>query len=115
MNSFSEKLKQLRKDEKLTIVELSKRIGYSKSIISYWENGIKEPTLSAIKTIANYFGVTISELVESDYDIRDSSKLTREEWKLIEDYRGLGRPLKDVLQDLIKTWQSDSIKKTQKI
>lgn len=101
-NSFAEKLRELRKEEKITIVELSKRIGYSKSIISYWENGVKEPTLSALEKLTNYFGITIGELVGDD-DLQNSNKLTREEVKVIDSYRKLSRDGKALVQNTIST------------
>ena len=99
---FPEKLKELRKVEKLTIVELSEKIGYSKSIISYWENGIKEPTLSAIRKLANYFEITVGELIGDD-DFRDANNFTAEETRLINAYRRLSRDGKILIQNTVST------------
>ena len=107
MNNFSDILKQLRKQENLTIVELSEEIGYSKSIISYWEQGKKEPTLSALLRLSQYFRISIDELVDSDY-IGNKDHLTHEEWELVQDFRGLSDDLRNLLQLMIDTWQQDS-------
>lgn len=62
-NYFKENLKTLRQGEKLGQVELSQKTGLSKSSISAWENGISEPTMSALIVLAKYFGVSIDYLV----------------------------------------------------
>lgn len=44
MNYFAYNLKALRKEKKLSQPELAKAINVSKGVISFWENGIYEPT-----------------------------------------------------------------------
>lgn len=61
-NIFGEILKELRTEKKLGQVELAKKLGVSKSIISLWERGESEPTLSKLNLIADFFGVTIDYL-----------------------------------------------------
>lgn len=63
MNYFSCNLKTLRKEKKLSQPELAKAINVSKGMISFWENGIYEPTASNIIKIAEFFGITIDELL----------------------------------------------------
>jgi len=111
MSTFSENLKMLRKQENLTIVELSARIGYSKSIISYWEKDIKEPTLSALMKIAEYFCISIDELTgASDYYSWNPlfSEFTWEERKMIQDYRALSPDFQNLLLGTIKIWQKQN-------
>jgi len=60
--SFGEKLKFLRKKNNIGQLALAKKIGVGKSIISMWENGICEPTLSRFVAVAKYFGVTTDYL-----------------------------------------------------
>ena len=59
---FGERLKELRLEKGIGQVELAKQLNVSKSIISTWENGINEPTLSRIVAIAKFFGVTADYL-----------------------------------------------------
>ena len=114
MSIFSERLKELRKENNLTIVDLAEKIGFSKSIISYWENGKKEPTLSAIESLSYFFGVDSDYLIGLSDRNEYSENYNYEEKKLILDYRGLSRPLKDILQGLIKTWQTATSEATNK-
>lgn len=62
-NKFKENLKFLRQEKNLGQIELAKVLGVSKGIISLWENGLREPTLSNLIAISNYFHVSIDYLV----------------------------------------------------
>ena len=61
-NTFGNRLKELRKEKGLGQISLANKLGVSKSIISLWEIGSCEPTLSKLKEIAKFFGVTIDYL-----------------------------------------------------
>ena len=60
--SFAERLKELRSEKNVGQVELSVKIGVSKGIISMWENGLREPKLSNLISLAEYFGVSLDYL-----------------------------------------------------
>ena len=62
-NIFKENLKQLRLEFGIGQVELAKALGVSKGIISLWENGLREPNLSSLISLAKYFKVSIDYLV----------------------------------------------------
>ena len=63
-NVFKENLKTLRLEKNVGQVELAKSIGVSNGIISLWENGLREPTLSNLIALANFFNISLDELVE---------------------------------------------------
>ena len=60
---FGERLRDLRQEQNIGQVELATKIGVSKGIISLWEQGKREPTLSSLVAIADYFNVTIDYLI----------------------------------------------------
>lgn len=62
-NLFKENLKQLRMEKGIGQVELANALGVSKGVISLWENGQREPTMSSLIVIAKYFNVSIDYLV----------------------------------------------------
>lgn len=62
-NVFCERLKELRIEKAVGQVELAKNINVSKGIISLWENGFREPKLSNLIALAQYFEVSIDYLV----------------------------------------------------
>jgi transcriptional regulator with XRE-family HTH domain len=53
----------LRESAGIGQVKLATDLGVSKGIISLWENNKREPTLSYLVALANYFDVTIDYLV----------------------------------------------------
>ena len=55
-------LKELRKQKNITLSELSRLTGISKSHLNYIENGVKEPTISVLVLIAKALNVKIDEL-----------------------------------------------------
>ena len=65
-NNFKENLKDLRIEKRIGQVELAEKLGVSKGTISLWENGLREPKLSSIVLLANFFEISIDELVGSD-------------------------------------------------
>ena len=63
MNEFKENLKNLRQEKNVGQIELANALGVSKGIISLWENGLREPNMQSLITIAKYFNVSIDYLV----------------------------------------------------
>ena len=62
-NKFKDNLKYLRTEANLGQVELAKKLGVSKGVISLWENGLREPNMTSLIIIAQFFSVTIDYLV----------------------------------------------------
>lgn len=62
-NIFSQNLKYLRESKNCTQEKLAKDLNLSRGIISLWENGLREPTMSSLNLLADYFDVSIDYLV----------------------------------------------------
>ena len=60
---FCEKLQQLRKQKGLTQEELAEILYVSRTAVSKWESGRGYPNIDSLKAIANFFSVTIDELL----------------------------------------------------
>ena len=63
---FNEKLQELRQQKGLTQEELAERLFVSRTAISKWESGRGYPNIDSLKSISNFFGVTVDELLSSD-------------------------------------------------
>lgn len=63
ISAFSERLKDLRIDAGMTSDQLAKKIGVTKSTISFWENGVNEPKASYIDAVAKVFSVSSDYLL----------------------------------------------------
>ena len=62
MGIFAARLRELRKEKGLGQIAFAQKIGVGKSVISLWETGKCEPTLSNLIKIAQFFGITIDYL-----------------------------------------------------
>ncbi|MCP3966912.1 MAG: helix-turn-helix transcriptional regulator [Lentisphaerae bacterium] len=61
---YAKLAKKNRKDRKLTLVDLEQKIGYSKSIISEWERGLKVPKLDQIKLLAESYHIPLNDICD---------------------------------------------------
>lgn len=80
MVDFGNKLKTLRLQNNLTQIQLAKKLGVTKSVISAYENSLRMPSYDILIAIAKTFKVTTDYLLglEHKQDI-DLSGLTNEE------------------------------------
>lgn len=75
--NFAENFKKYRKQMGITQEKIAEELDVSGQSVSRWEIGICYPDLELIPTIANYFGITIDELLSNDVDARE---------KILEDF-----------------------------
>ena len=61
--TFAEKLLQLRKESGMKQPELAEKLGISLRAYQYYESGEREPQLSVLTTIADFYGISLDELV----------------------------------------------------
>ena len=66
--NFGGKIKQLRRSRDLTQEALADALGISAQSISKWECAYGYPDITQLPAIANFFGVTIDELLNNDAD-----------------------------------------------
>ena len=59
---FCERLRELRKERKLGQIALADALDVGKSVVSLWELGKCEPTLSKLVAMAKFFDVSIDYL-----------------------------------------------------
>lgn len=59
----TEKLVELRHARDLTQKELGEQIGVSGAMVSYYESGIKTPSLPTLKLITKALGCTADDLI----------------------------------------------------
>ena len=60
---FNEKLQQLRKQKNLTQEELAQALYVSRTAVSKWESGRGYPSIDSLKSIAQFFGISVDELL----------------------------------------------------
>ncbi len=62
-NNFSQNLINLRKAKNLTQLQLAEKLNYSDKAISKWEVGTTLPDVETISHIADFFGITVNDLI----------------------------------------------------
>lgn len=62
MKNFPTVLRRLRKEAKMTQPELASKLQVSRSAISMYESGCREPNFATLETIADIFNVDMNTL-----------------------------------------------------
>ncbi len=57
------RIKKLRKAKKMTQKDLANRFGVTNITVSRWETGIKKPSIETAIKLADFFGVSLDELL----------------------------------------------------
>ena len=63
---LGENIKYLRKNNGLSIKDLSNKINVPYSTLCCWENGIRTPKLETIMEFVDFFGVSLTDIVSKD-------------------------------------------------
>ena len=113
------RIKELREEHDLTQSEVATAIKTSQRNISRWENGENEPSSSFVIKLADFFMVSTDYLLSRSDDlgvpvVTSPPHLSADEKKLLSDWRGLAPELRQVIKDLIVTWQSSGSSVAQK-
>lgn len=95
-STFSIRLKELRKENKVTQKELANYLNLTSNSICEWENSRSEPSISSLSKISSFFKCSIDYLVgrEDDFGniiiLDDNARsLTSQEQSLLQDFRKL--------------------------
>ncbi len=63
------KIKELRKEKKMTQKELAKLVNKSETGLASWEQGLSEPSVNDIRLLCQIFGVSADFLLGLEDDI----------------------------------------------
>ncbi len=118
--NFGTILKNLMDEHKLTQSGLAVAIGYTQRAISKWVNEQAEPTETAIKKIADYFGVSTDYLLgrtEDDFGSMvtpshssTAPALTAKEQEILRLYNALNPSGKELIEQTLKTLSDTALK-----
>lgn len=77
---LNEKITIIRKMNNLTQESFAEELGVSRQAVSKWENGSSVPDVQMLIRIADFYNMTLDQLVRDDYDLpiscADETKLT---------------------------------------
>lgn len=71
-NIFSKNLKKYMELNGKTQIDLVNDLGFNKSAVSTWCNGTRLPRMDKVETLAKYFGISRSDLIEEKTDVIES-------------------------------------------
>ncbi len=95
MNTFKDRIKQLRIKNNLTLKELGEKLGYSESTMSMYESGKRQPkTAEDYAKIAKYFSVSLDYLLGLSDSPDTISEITVHDMKSIE--KDLNKMMEDM-------------------
>ena len=63
MSTFAENLKKIRKSKKVSQSVVAQQLGYGYTAVANYESGRNEPSIDDLIKIANYFEVSVDDLV----------------------------------------------------
>ncbi|MCM1367764.1 MAG: helix-turn-helix domain-containing protein [Roseburia sp.] len=134
---FAIRLRELREEAGVSMLQLAKAIGVSDAAVCKWENGLAEPKASYLVRLAEYFDCTADYLLGKDgeyyphrakvtvYDgtrrevkppsaampdaatVATDIELSPKEAKLVKSFRELSPEMKDFLQSALKLKSDD--------
>lgn len=110
MNKYAKRLKQLREDNGLTQDELANKLHTSRSRISMYEQGKREPDFEMQESIADYFNVTIDYLFGRDDIMAIIEPLPEKEKyiEIIQAYAKAAPEIQKAVELILKANQPDS-------
>ena len=92
-------LKLLRKEKNLTQEQLAEQLGVSNRTVSRWENGSNMPDISSLSEIAEFYDVSIPELI---YGERKSENMREEAKEVAETMSDYAKAEKETLVKSIR-------------
>lgn len=63
---LSKNIKYLREKAGLNQSEMADKFYITRSALGFWENGVREPSIEMIVRLADFFGVTLDQLVREE-------------------------------------------------
>lgn len=118
--SFNMKLRTLRKRKGMTQRELAADLGVALSTIAMWETANREPDLATTRKLAEYFSVSIEELINDEIEIGYENYTLKKNARFDEEIITLrnmlhSRPEMQALFSVSKSATKEDIEKTIKI
>ncbi|WP_283578632.1 helix-turn-helix domain-containing protein [Limosilactobacillus ingluviei] len=92
---LGQKIRDLRKQKRLSQTELGKYIGVSQTTVTAWENGRAEPSSGYLSKLADYFNVTTDYLLGRPEKHEDDQEELDLEQALDNAHSFSGKPLSE--------------------
>lgn len=104
---IGEKIKELRYKKGLTQEEIGAILGVSAQSVSKWERGEGYPDIEMLPSLANYFGISIDELLGADADSKKYDEINTQ-WAE-NNKNGLHNENIALMKQALKTFPNDAL------
>lgn len=118
-SKFQTILKELRDKRNVTQEELASSLSVKQQTVGKWENGITVPRQPMLIKIADYFHVSVNDLIYGESNLSQppatplsTPALTPQEQDLLRKYRALTPASRDAVSAVIDTYYSRDKPKT---
>ncbi|MBQ7976935.1 MAG: helix-turn-helix domain-containing protein [Clostridia bacterium] len=106
---IGENIKHIRRERNLTQEEVAGHLGISFQSISKWERGDGYPDITMLPALANYFGISVDELLGmSEIEKSDKYNEINRIWS-DNNKKGLHSENVKLLRDALKTFPNDAL------
>ena len=119
-SKFQTILKELRDKRNVTQEELASSLSVKQQTVGKWENGITVPRQPMLIKIADYFHVSVNDLIYGESNLSQppatppsTPALTPQEQDLLRKYRALTPNNRDAVNAVIDTYYSRDKPKTE--
>lgn len=68
------RIKEFRKQNKLSRIELSIILGVAQNTVAQWETGVRSPSIAKLCELSELFGCTLDELVDKAETLRQTKE-----------------------------------------
>ena len=100
MTSFSERIKELRSQRKLSQRELGRALNLSNASIAMYETGKRMPDIETLEAICDYFNVSMDYMLgKEDLSVR---LLDGEEMLIVDAYRQAPENIRKAIRQLLE-------------
>ena len=99
---FGNFIKELRKEKGLTQKELGEKLNITDKAISKWERGLSFPDISMLNSLASFFEIDVSELLNGEKGIKQEIDIESLIQEAIEKYKNLENKRKEKVRKIKK-------------
>lgn len=90
-NIFGERLRKLRREKDVVLVDLAKHLDTTQSTLSKYENGQRIPNIDVLEKIAKYFNVSTDYLIGNVNSKKEVIKYPSADKNIKEIYEGVAK------------------------
>ena len=98
-----ERLRELRKEKKLSMKELGLMFGLAESTISLYEKGKRQPDNATLIRFADFFGISVDYLLGAEKEKTPPDEVSESEKMLLELFNRVPEDKQELVLQLIRT------------